>query len=79
MRQMNTPQVSKVKTVGLAILLASVAIAASANDRDQAKRIYDRIAGVPPSEATLDAMEGMVAGGNAIGAAQHRHPGAILL
>ena len=66
---MNTPQVSKVKTVGLAVLLASVAIAASANDRDKAKRIYDRIAGVPPSEATLDTMEGMVAGGNAIGAA----------
>ena len=69
MRQMNTPQVSKVKLVGLACLLAGVAIAASANDRDQAKRIYDRIAGVPPSEATLDTMEGMVAGGNAIGAA----------
>jgi len=69
MRQMNTPQVSKVKSVGLAILLAGVAVAASANDRDQAKRIYDRIAGVPPSEATLNTMEGMVASGNAIGAA----------
>jgi hypothetical protein len=66
---MNTPKVSKVKTVGLAALLAGVAIAAQANDRDQAKRIYDRIAGVPPSEATLATMEGMVAGGNAIGAA----------
>jgi hypothetical protein len=66
---MNTPQVSKVKTVGLAVLLASVAIAASANDRDQAKRIYDRIAGVPPTEATLATMEAMVASGNAIGAA----------
>ena len=66
---MNTPQVSKVKTVGLAVLLASVAIAASANDRDQAKRIYDRIAGVPPSETTLNTMEGMVAGGNALQAA----------
>src|SRR6187549_3257674 len=61
MRQMNTPKVSKVKTVGLAVLLASVAIAASANDRDKAKRIYDRIAGVPPSEATLDTMAAMIA------------------
>ena len=61
MRQMNTPQVSKVKTVGLAVLLASVAIAASANDRDKAKRIYDRIAGVPPSEATLDIMTPLIA------------------
>ena len=58
---MNTPQVSKVKTVGLAVLLASVAIAASANDRDKAKRIYDRIAGVPPSEATLDIMTPLIA------------------
>ena len=65
MRQMNTPKVSKLKSVGLACVLAGVAIAASANDRDQAKRIYDRIAGVPPSEATLNTMEGMVAGGNA--------------
>jgi hypothetical protein len=66
---MNTPQVSKFKSVGLACLLAGVAIAASANDRDQAKRIHDRIAGVPPSEATLDQMEALVSGGNALGAA----------
>ena len=66
---MNTPQVSKLKSVGLACLLAGVAIAASANDRDQAKRIHDRIAGVPPSEATLDQMEAMVTGGNPTGAA----------
>jgi hypothetical protein len=66
---MNTPKVSNMKSIGLAVLLASVAIAASANDRDKAKRIYDRIAGVPPSEATLDTMATMVAGGNAIDAA----------
>jgi hypothetical protein len=66
---MNTPKVSKLKSVGLACVLAGVAIAASANDRDQAKRIHDRIAGVPPSEATLDTMEGMVTSGNALGAA----------
>lgn len=66
---MNTPKVSKLKSVGLACVLASVAIAASANDRDQAKRIHDRIAGVPPSEATLNSMEAMVTSGNAIGAA----------
>jgi len=61
MRQMNTPQVSKVKLVGLAVLLSSVAFAASAGTRDQAKRIYDRIAGTPPTEATLDQMEALVA------------------
>jgi hypothetical protein len=66
---MNTPKVSKLKSVGLACVLASVAFAASANDRDQAKRIHDRIAGVPPSEATLDAMTALVASGNELGAA----------
>jgi len=66
---MNTPKVSKVKTVGLAILLASVATAAFADKRDQAKRIYDRIAGVPPTEATLDAMEALIIAGDEIGAA----------
>jgi hypothetical protein len=66
---MNTSQVSKLKSAGLACLLAGVALAASANDRDRAKRIHDRIAGVPPSEATLDQMAAMVTGGNALGAA----------
>jgi hypothetical protein len=66
---MNTPQVSKLKILGLACLLACVATAASANDRDKAKRIHDRIAGVPPSEAVLDQMEALVAANNAIGAA----------
>jgi len=49
------------KSVGLAVLLSSVAFAASAGNRDQAKRIYDRIAGTPPTEATLDQMEALVA------------------
>jgi hypothetical protein len=66
---MNTPQVSKLKTLGLACLLACVATAASANDRDKAKRIHDRIAGVPPSETVLDQMEALVAANNAIAAA----------
>jgi hypothetical protein len=66
---MNTPQVSMLKSAGLACLLACVAVTAAANDRDKARRIHDRIAGVPPSEATLDAMEALVANGNALQAA----------
>ncbi len=58
---MNTPQVSVFKKVGLACLLACIAASASASDRDKAKRIYDRIAGVPPSEATLDLMTPLIA------------------
>jgi hypothetical protein len=49
--------------------MACAAFAASANDRDKAKRIHDRIAGVPPTEAVLNQMETLVAGGDAIGAA----------
>jgi hypothetical protein len=66
---MITEQVSMLRKVGLACLLACVAVAASANDRDKAKRIHDRIAGVPPSEATLNAMEALVTAGNPVGAA----------
>ena len=69
MRQMDTQQVSKLKKVGLACLLACVGATALANDRDRAKRIHDRIAGVPPSEATLDQMEALVTAGNPVGAA----------
>ena len=66
---MDTQQVSKVKKAVLACLFACAAMAASANDRDKAKRIHDRIAGTPPSAATLDTMEALVAGGNPLGAA----------
>jgi hypothetical protein len=66
---MDTQQVSKLKAAGLACVLAFVAAAAAANDRDQAKRIHDRIAGTPPSEALLDQMEALVAANNPIGAA----------
>jgi hypothetical protein len=66
---MDTQKVSNLKKVGLACLLACVATAASANDRDKAKRIHDRIAGTPPSEATLNQMEALVTAGNPLGAA----------
>ena len=69
MRQMNTPKVSQMKSVGLAVLLSSVALAASAGTRDQAKRIYDRIAGTPPTEATLDQMEALVVANRPLDAA----------
>ncbi len=44
---------------------------ASAGPREQAKRIHDRLAGVPPSDAVLSSMEDQVAGitGTAIDAA----------
>lgn len=41
-----------------------------ADSRDQAKRIHDRIAGVPPDAATLDQMEALIDAGNAMTAAE---------
>ncbi|MEZ5597475.1 MAG: hypothetical protein R3E84_13990 [Pseudomonadales bacterium] len=53
----------------LVISLLLTAPVAQATSRDQAKRIHDRIAGVPPDATMLDTMAGMVAGGDALGAA----------
>jgi hypothetical protein len=50
-----------------AILIASGT--SIADERDQAQRIHDRIAGVPPSTTTLETMRALIAGNNAIGAA----------
>jgi len=46
--------VSIALTVLLSVMLAAPA---SAQTREQAKRIYDRLAGVPPTESVLNAME----------------------
>ncbi len=42
---------------------------ASAGEREQAKRLHDRLAGVPPSAAVLDSMEADILAGDAIAAA----------
>jgi hypothetical protein len=62
---MDTQQVSNMKRIGITCLLAAMTMAANANPRDQAKRIYDRIAGTPPTEAVLDQMTTLVASGQA--------------
>ncbi len=48
-----------------AALVLCVAAAASADRRDRARRIFDRIAGVPPSEAQLTQMLGLMGPGPA--------------
>ncbi len=42
---------------------------ASAGPREQARRIHDRLTGVPPSAAVLDSMAAKIASGDALGAA----------
>jgi hypothetical protein len=61
--------VAFLKRVAAIAALAACAAAAQAGPREQAKRIHDRIAGVPPSAAVLNQMEAEVAGGDAEAAA----------
>jgi hypothetical protein len=65
-------RVSTKRTVGVMLtcsLLAFAASDASAGAREQAKRMHDRIAGVPPSAAVLDTMEASIQGGDPLQAA----------
>src|SRR6478609_2473587 len=55
--------------VALALCMAGSALAGPL-ERAQAKRIHDRIAGVPPTESVLNIMEALIVGGDAAGAAR---------
>ena len=57
------------RIAGTVLLLAVIANAASAGPREQAKRIHDRLTGVPPSNTVLDSMTNKVQAGDALGAA----------
>ena len=50
--------------INIILILIVFASSAYAGPREQAKRIHDRIAGVPPSAADLDAMEAILDNGN---------------
>ncbi len=69
MMRTNTTGILVATAVG-ALLAYTVPGVAVAGAREQAKRIHDRIAGVPPSAAVLDQMEQKVAAGDAVGAAR---------
>jgi hypothetical protein len=61
-----TYQAGKTQHTSMAALTALLCVMvlspdAAANDRDQAKRIHDRLVGTPPSELLLDEMESLVA------------------
>jgi hypothetical protein len=53
----------------IGILLAGVMASAYAGPREQAKRIHDRLAGVPPSDTVLQTMQNQIAGGDPTAAA----------
>ena len=54
----------------IALCLMAVSLApAYAGPREQARRIHNRLAGVPPTDAVLDSMTADITGGDARGAA----------
>ncbi len=53
----------------VAASLLLVSALASAGPREQAKRLHDRLTGVPPSAGVLDTMEQSIAAGNSLDAA----------
>ncbi|MBC7983141.1 MAG: hypothetical protein H7Y02_04720 [Candidatus Obscuribacterales bacterium] len=55
--------------MALGVALATSQMSAVAAPREQAKRLHDRIASVPPDAATLNQMEALIAANNALGAA----------
>ncbi len=52
-----------------ALVALGLSAGANAGPREQAKRMHDRIAGVPPSDTVLDAMEASIVANDAEGAA----------
>jgi len=62
----------KISTVFSTVTVLAFAMGASvslAGPREQAKRIHDRLVGVPPSTSVLNSMEASVAGGDPLAAA----------
>ncbi|MEM7283611.1 MAG: hypothetical protein AAF438_18505 [Pseudomonadota bacterium] len=59
------------KVLGAALVLIGVTSASVSNagPPEQAKRIHDRLTGVPPTQAVLDSMTTMIENGDAVGAA----------
>ena len=55
--------------VGAGLIALAFAAPAAAGPREQAKRMHDRLVGVPPSETTLASMAAKIAANDAIGAA----------
>ena len=64
-------EIGKKTTSTVLLLLCSVLLSQPSfgGSREQAKRMHDRLAGVPPSETVLNNMETLVASGDVLGAA----------
>lgn len=54
------PSLRRRSALGISLALFVLALPASAGSLEQAKRIYDRLAGVPPSDTLLPTLKGMI-------------------
>lgn len=63
------PTSLRLRSAGLLVSLCLLTANAAAGPREQARRMHDRIAGVPPSAAVLAQMEARITSGDAVGAA----------
>ena len=66
LKQKTVIKVAMLTTLTLSVFAGSISYV-SAGIREQAKRIHDRLAGVPPSASVLDAMENDIATGGVSG------------
>lgn len=67
--QVRKQQLVAVATVSTVILFTLAASLAYAGPREQAKRLHDRLVGIPPTAAVIDSMSASIAGGDGLGAA----------
>ena len=59
----------RILSIVIALTCTMAASLSYAGPREQARRIHDRLVGVPPSDAVIDSMTAKISAGNGIGAA----------
>ena len=69
-RKTHTQRMVGLAFLGCLLIIQGTSVSAGDLERRQAKRIHDRIAGVPPSDAVLNAMEQDIINNNPFAAAQ---------
>lgn len=66
---------NRVKQLSCIALVVPLAASAGLAEREQAKRIHDRLTGIPPTDAVLDEMEALIVGGDPVAAARYAMDG----
>lgn len=67
--RLTKPQLSRAPSIAIGVVCIMAFSVSVAGPREQAKRIHDRLVGVPPSSTVLDSMATKISTGDAVGAA----------